>query len=375
MVEGWTLASRVLMLRLWNLLLTSAIVPAAWIAARRVLGAEVAMAVTASVALFPELMFDGARVSNSALAVALYALVVVASLEVVDGRRSAALWLGTAIGLGLLTKGFFLMTLPVFAGVLLFALCKRKLSRPVAALSVGLAALIPGWWYAHNLRVTGSFSTAIQDTALKGVPLGERLRHVVDVNWLAALDSTFFSHIWFGGWSFLQLRAWIYHVCALVVLAAAIGLAVVWRGGVPARRHLAVLAALWALFCAGIAYHVLLTYLANGISSSAGWYLCAVLVPEMILLAAGLRVFARRAMGAVAIALAVLDLYAMLLVALPYYSGLIAHRPNGMLEAFHVGRFGELRLGLAGWLYVAATLALAGIAQIRPVRAEHTSGA
>jgi hypothetical protein len=195
------------------------------------------------------------------------------------------------------------------------------------------------------------------------------------VNWLAALDSTFFSHIWFGGWSFLQLRAWIYHVCALVAVAAAVGLAVVWRGRVPARRHLAVLLSLWALFCAGIAYHVLLTYLANGISSSAGWYLCAVLIPELVLLAAGLRVFARRAMGAVAVALAALDLYGMLLVALPYYTGLIAHRPNGMLEAFHVGRFGELRLGWAGWLYVAATLALAAIAQIRPGRAERTSAA
>jgi hypothetical protein len=122
-----------------------------------------------------------------------------------------------------------------------------------------------------------------------------------------------------------------------------------------------VLASIWVLFCGGLAYHVLLTYLANGISSSAGWYLCSVIVPEMLLIAAGLRPFARQSMRAVAIGLAALDLYGMLFVALPYYQGLIAHRPNGMLEAFHIERFNQLHVGPAGWLYIGATAALAAI--------------
>lgn len=377
LVAGGSLPGRVLALRLLNLLLTSVAVPAAWMAARRVTPAA-APAVAAAVALFPEMMFDGARVSNSALSIALYSVLAVLSLHAIDGSRKAVLWMGATIGLGLLTKGFFLSALPAMAGLLAWAMWKRKLQLTFAAGSCALAAAIPGWWYVHNLRATGSFSTAIQDAALKHMPLSERLRHVADVSWFTALDSTFFSHIWFGGWSFLQVRAWIYHVFAAGALIALAGLAIAWRRRDPERRYMIILAAIYVLFCAGVAYHVLLTYLANGVSSSAGWYLCAVIVPEMILVTAGVRAIAARAVIAPAIAFGLLDLYGMLFVALPYYSGLIAHRPNGMLEAFHAGRFGQLPLGAAGYLYVAATLALvvmAVISQSPPPPPKRTSAA
>jgi hypothetical protein len=109
---------------------------------------------------------------------------------------------------------------------------------------------------------------------------------------------------------------------------------------------------------------VLLTQLTNGISSSAGWYLCAVIVPETILLTAGLRALTPSAALALPIAFAALDLYGMIFVALPYYTGVIAHRANGTLETFHVAQFGQLRLGPAGYLYVAATFALLALVLI-----------
>jgi hypothetical protein len=99
------------------------------------------------------------------------------------------------------------------------------------------------------------------------------------------------------------------------------------------------------MFCAGIAYHVLMTFLANGVSSSGGWYLYAVIVPEVVLAAAGLRAIAPRLIGGAALAFGMLDLYGMLFVALPYYTGLLAHRPNGFLEAFHFQRIGAIGWG------------------------------
>jgi hypothetical protein len=366
LIDGASLPARVVVLRLLNLLLTSAAIPAAWIAARRVLPAAAPL-VAASVALFPELMFDGARVSNSALSIALYSALAVLTLRVLDGRRPAALWLGATLGLGLLTKGFFLSVVPAYLVLIVW-----KLPRRLAAASLALTILIPGWWYLHNLRVTGSLSTAIQDQALRHMPFVERLRHIPDVHWLSAIDSTFFSHIWFGGWSFLQVRAWIYHAFALITMLAIVGLFRAWS------RQLAALAVIYVLFCGGIAYHVLLTYLANGVSSSAGWYLASVIVPEMILLAAGLRAVAPGASVALPIAFAALDLYGMLFVALPYYNGLIAHRPNGTLEAFHIGQFARLPLGPAGYLYLAATVVLLGIAvtaQSPPLPPKRTSAA
>jgi 4-amino-4-deoxy-L-arabinose transferase-like glycosyltransferase len=371
MIEGTSLPVRVFVLRLFNLLLTSAAIPAAWFAARRVLPAAAPL-VTASVALFPELMFDGARVSNSALSIALYSALAVLTLYTLDGDRTAPLWAGVALGLGLLTKGFFLSFVPVFVVLVAFPVAQAVRPAMPRFLGAFFALAIPGWWYIHNIAVTGAFSTAIQDSVLRHMPLTERLRHIPDVHWLAALDSTFFSHIWFGGWSFLQVRAWIYHAFAVITVIAIIGLVRVWS------RELAALTVIYVLFCGGIAYHVLMTYLVNGISSSAGWYLAAVIVPEMILLAAGLRALHPRAALTLPIAFAALDLYGMLFVALPYYNGLIAHRPTGTLESFHIGQFARLPLGPAGYLYLAATVALLAIALIArtpPLPPKHTSAA
>jgi len=46
-----------------------------------------------------------------------------------------------------------------------------------------------------------------------------------------------------------------------------------------------------------------------------------------------------------AAAFALLELYATHFVALPYYAGLISHRPSGALEAFHPGSLRALGFG------------------------------
>jgi 4-amino-4-deoxy-L-arabinose transferase-like glycosyltransferase len=391
-LAGFPLSVRVLALRVLNLLLASVAVPAVWFAARRVFANRVAVATAALVVLMPEVMFDAARVANSGLTIALFSALAVLSLEVVDGRRGAALWMGAAFGLGLLAKGLFLCAVPAAAAVLAWAMWKGRLRLRSAVASLGLAVAISAWWYARSLRITGSLSGSPQDAALRHVPVFERLCRLTEVDWRTALDSTFLSHIWFGGWSFLQLRAWIYHFFAVLAVLAAVGLGVAWIRLAPARRHLFALASIYLFFCAGLAYHALTTYLANGMSSTAGWYLCAVVVPEAVLAAVGLRALAPArvqayTVGVVACALALLDLYGMLFVALPYYTGLIGHKPNGSLEAFHFARLAETGLGevlrrvatnkpafigpaavgAAACAYIAATAAVAAIALVAEV--------
>ena len=76
-----------------------------------------------------------------------------------------------------------------------------------------------------------------------------------------------------------------------------------------------------------------------------------------------------------------LDLYGMLFVAIPYYTGLLGHKPSGFLEAFHwapllhtgvaevlrrigtnkPGWVGAWEVAAKGRIYVAATLILAYI--------------
>src|SRR5260221_656063 len=91
------------------------------------------------------------------------------------------------------------------------------------------------------------------------------------------------------------------------------------------------LLACYSLFWLGMYYHVLLLVLTNGVHASVGWYLYAVVPAEVILWIAGLRaispvVFKRWIPAAGVLLFALLDLYSLHAVAIPYYTGLLVHR-------------------------------------------------
>src|SRR5262249_31059831 len=119
-------------------------------------------------------------------------------------------------------------------------------------------------------------------------------------------------------------------------------------------------------------------------------YLFAVVGAEVVLAVEGMRIFLRQWSAAVGVGLfALLDLYAMHFVALPYYTGVIRHKTNGALEALHLGeatpREMLVRLAMfkapivtewclaAAWAaYVAATVLLVATA-IRAARVHSAS--
>ncbi len=161
------------------------------------------------------------------------------------------------------------------------------------------------------------------------------LRQALGLPWAKAVDSILFSHLYSGGWSFLQVRSWMYHVFYLLALAGLIGLA-------RARRTLAMLwlAGVYACFWLGELYHVWILWVSRGVATSMGYYLYAVVAAEVSLCTAGwIRLVRDRWAAwvpAAAVALfAALDLFAMHAVAIPYYTGLIRHKPNGALESLH----------------------------------------
>jgi hypothetical protein len=200
------------------------------------------------------------------------------------------------------------------------------------------------------------------------------LGRITGVDWWRFFDIAFVSHIWSGNGSFLQLRSWMYRVFAGIVLAAAAGLILkVWRGR-GGRSDALVLGSVYGFFWLGLCYHEL-TFSLLGLSSSAGWYVYAVVTAEILLAVTGLQALCpARWHGLVPFAGAalftLLDLYATHFVLLPYYTGMVTHRSSGALESFHVSRFAELpimlgRLALPApaalllWLcFLLATLAL-----------------
>ncbi len=363
-----SLPARVLLMRLASLLIASLTVPFAFAAARRVLPGPAAAAVAALIAAMPGFVMTAGRAGNDGISAAIFAAIVWLALR----ERPPGLSLGALLGAGLLTKAYFLTAVPAI--VALYAWKRRWRPAAVALLTAGA---ISGWWYWRNYTLTGSWSGLQQVVAQRDIPLWSLAGRIPDVDWLRFFDIAFLSHIWIGNWSFLQVRGWMYRVFAVVAAAAVAGLVLrLWRdkGG---RSSLAVPAAFYGFFWLGLCYHEL-TFSALGLSSSAGWYLYAVVVAEALLVSLGLTALGRGAwvLPAVAALFALLDLYATHFLLLPYYTGLIAHRPDGGLASLQLTQLADGGFSLmlsrlmlppaaaaALWLaFLAATLALPVVA-------------
>jgi hypothetical protein len=383
------LATQVLLLRWFGVVIVSLVIPLTYLACRRAFrDTSVALGCAAVVAAMPGLLVGVAHVSNESVAVALFALLTWLAVVVADSglTRVRALSLGAVLGLGLLAKAYFLTALPPVALLLLW-----KCRRDRRALLVPLATLaIAGWWYVRNLITTGAVSGMWESAALPQSTFGDQLRQVTRIHWGVVVDSIMFSHLWLGSWSTLTVRSWMYHFLSLLIALAAAGLA--WDATRPAGKSqlrsnaapFGVLALFFLVFWLGQLYHVITLFMVWGIATTLGSYLYAVVTAEVALCVAGLRAIAPRGVRSLAapsgVALfALLDLYTMHFVALPYYIGLTAHRPNGMLATFHPGGIGlaealarlhAFKSGLlsepalaALWLaYLGATAVLVGIA-------------
>ncbi len=381
-----SLPARVLLMRLASLLITSLTIPLAFATARLVLGSEaLAVAVSALIAALPSFVMAASHLGNDGLSAAIFAALLWAVLSAEPLKRWRR-WLlpGLLLGAGLITKAYFLTALPALAFIYAWSFVARKEQRkPIlwdAACTFALAGAISAWWYWRNWALTGAWSGLQQVAVLRDRSFAGFIQQAVHVNWLRWLDTTFFTHIWFGNWSFLQLRSWIYRFFACLAVVAVLGLLmVILRNRDSLRRSVLALSSFTGFFLLGLAYHEL-TFSFQGVSSGAGWYLSAIVAAEALLAVLGLMaVCPSRGQHWVTPGLTacfmLLELYATHFVMIPYYTGMIAHRPNGALASFHLsqltggglqtiaGRLGEGALPSALILvlypcYLAATLSL-----------------
>jgi hypothetical protein len=370
LLGGSSLAVQVMTLRWLSVLLASLAIPLVFSVGRMVLDEPLALGSAAIVALMPGVALDVARVGNDGLSMVLFSLL--AWLAVRMAVRGWDLWLsiglGLTLGLGLLTKAYFLTAIPAFALLWLWELLgvrgsnrsltvaarnreggNREGGRAVTVLHGFLAAAIgaamAGWWYLRNLQLTGTLSGLSESVMIGHAGPVAMLRQAVSINWAKAIDAILFSHLYFGGWSSLTVRSWMYHVFYLVILVAAVGL--VWKAR---TRETGALGVLYGAFWAGQCYNVVLLYMSKGLAGSMGWYLDAVVAAEVVLCVAGLRRIlpARAAVWPGAVLFALLDLYSVHFVAIPYYTGMIRHKAGGGVTALHLAGFRSV--GLAGAL-------------------------
>lgn len=354
------------------------------------------------IASLPGLFINICRVGNECLAIVLTSAVALSLLDAVRPGAGLTRWAMAGIWLGgaLLTKAYALAFLPVLPLAACLAIFRdRTGARRILtglALALLLSVLLAGWWYWRAWIDTGVLSGEQIDAQSAQMGITDRLRQSSRVNWLAVLDSAAFSHIWVGGWSFLVVRRWMYRLFELLALVSATGLglfAMRWMNGAWRRQRIGfvgvrvlVLAGIYLMMCAAIAWHSLAVFLARDISTGLGWYLYSVIAVEAVLLAVGLTALfgveraERLFMGACVAALA-LDVYTVHFLLLPYYTGGIVHSPSHRLETFPVDRYFQpgavdrilerlaLNDGVSGaaiaglWAaYVCATLALVCLA-------------
>jgi Dolichyl-phosphate-mannose-protein mannosyltransferase len=348
---AWPLAGRVMLIRMLSVLLASLVIPIAYAAARSFFASDgLALGTAAVITCMPELMIDISRAGNDSLAIVVYSLLTLLLLLAVQpGRSNLFVAAGAVLGVGLLSKAYFLPAVPAFVLVAVYSFWRLPVERRRillnSAVGMVLALLISFGWYWRNRVLTGTWSGEQDDAIAAHASLPHLATAIRHVNWAGGVTSVLVSHVWFGGWSFLKLPKLIYVVFALGMAAALFGLVKVVRKPEFRSARLIVLLALYALFWAGLLYDVVVVYMARGVSASCGWYMYAVIVPEILLVTYGLLAIAPRRWGwavlpTMATMFAAIDIYGVHALLVPYYSGLIAHVPGS--DMVHPARLAQL---------------------------------
>jgi len=362
-IQNLSLPNRVFILRFLNVLLGSLVIPIAFAAAKTLFAdVRAGIVVCALIAAMPELYMDALRVGNPCLAMVLHSLFTLFCLKSVEGKLNYLPLAGITAGLLLITRVHGLAAIPAMVLVAIHAIRLAKTHGSLRVFSLSTAtcaapALIAGWWYIRNVHLVG---TPIWYDASPSHPMGlaEIARTAARLDWRAGFESLFGSHIWFGNWSFLSVRSWMYRVFQCAGALVAVGLFVTYykqlkqtfsgkpTNGSTGAEHLSVLLLIYMAYLLATAYHILMNSINFGVAASAGWYLYAVVVAEGTLIVAGLLAL-RWGKGMVVGLIAcffLLEMYATHFLLIPYYSGLIAHAADGGLQAFHLSQLNTIGL-------------------------------
>jgi 4-amino-4-deoxy-L-arabinose transferase-like glycosyltransferase len=173
----------------------------------------------------PELCINLARVSNEVLSIVLYTALLYALVRFPHELPRVRMMpvAGILIGLGLLTKAYFLTAVPAFFLIAIFFMWRWPEHRRRIMLSSLVAALclvaIAAPWYFHVHKSTGSWS-GLQPATVAPHSLFALLASIPRVNWRSGVLSIVISHVWFGAWSFLRVPKPFYFFFGTVYLLA-----------------------------------------------------------------------------------------------------------------------------------------------------------
>jgi len=228
---------------------------------------------------FPEFT----RIGNDSLCLFLVGLVVyLLSLWLKDERNTKIpIAIGVALGMGLLTKAFFL---PITAGLVMFLLIRLLLDKQNVAMRsqrgwnllqiILPALLVGGGWYVYKFVVYGVLSgsdSAIQLAHQGGLIAG--LKENLSLYGLVrGVVGPLVSYSWAGTWSLTRMPI-LLHLPLLLLAAWVIGAFILQLK----RKSLAdpVWLPVWVFlfFGCGLFWNVVISVAMNGHGNTPGWYL------------------------------------------------------------------------------------------------------
>lgn len=295
------LVTEVALLRLLNAAMVLLLPWAAWATATR-LGADRRTGLTAAALtlLVPQLTHIGSTINNDNLLTATASLLAVLLAGVLQGdrRRRTAVLVALVASAAVLTKAFGLLLLPWIAVAYLVAARRRRAAGEPpwptvltgAATGVGVAVLT-GWWWIGNQRREGTIAPSLEETLVPSVP-----GFSPDAGFFVRRFGAFFTERfwgWFGLYS-ARMPLWVIAL-ATVLLVGLLVVGVARPGGRLRRPDLLVQLLPVALLGAFVLQHAWSIYARSSQTPFIqGRYLFALVVPLMVVAAAGARTVAGR---------------------------------------------------------------------------------
>jgi hypothetical protein len=198
-----------------------------------------------------------------------------------EGNLKISLMMGVILGLGLLTKAFFIPVTVALAAFLSLRLWLDKgesvlrTRRRLSLLGMFYPALmIGGGWYLSRLALHGDISGSVDSIVLaqQGGLIAGLKAHFSFYAFMRGAVSTLFSYSWVGSWSFAYFPLYI-HISLLVLIFLVFGnyLYQLRQRRLTDDGWLPVW--LFVSLAAGLFNHLMVGLAQNGVGQTPGWYL------------------------------------------------------------------------------------------------------
>ncbi len=195
-----------------------------------------------------------------------------------ESDRKLPVALGVTLGLGLLTKAFFLpitAALAIFLSVRIACKSGTRSGRWKNLLLILLPALIiGGGWYIYKFMAFGTVigSNDAINLANQGGLISNLKQNFSLYGIVRGLTVTFVSYSWAGTWSLTRLPIFL-HLPVLGLAAWGFGSYLFQIKRRPLTDPAWLPALLFGIFGIGFLYHVIISVAINGNGNTPGWYL------------------------------------------------------------------------------------------------------